>query len=79
MSDKTIPADFDAGDRAKRVAASTKIRETIAEDTARLMRHAEKQNWGRCLGSPTLSGGVLVFHFEGGLKGIVQLPTGAKF
>ena len=79
MVDKTIPADFDAGDRAKRVAASTRIREDIAEDLAALLRHAEREGWGKLLGSPTLSGNVLIYHFESGKRGIIHLPTTADY
>ena len=77
MSDKSIPHDFDAGEREKRVVASTKIREDIASDLAALLRHAEREGWGKQIGSPTLSGRVLIYHFDSGRRGIVHLPSTA--
>lgn len=74
-----IPHDFDAADRAKRVAAATRIREDIAEDLAALLRHAEREGWGKQIGAPTLSGNVLIYEFEpSGKRGIVHLPSTAN-
>ena len=78
MGDST-PADLDAGDRAERGAAANGIREEIAEDLAARLRHADREGWGRLLGSPTLSGNVLIYHFESGKRGIIHLPTTADY
>ena len=78
MSIEEVPG-FDAGERAERVKASTAIREEIAEDTARLMRHAAREGWGEQVGLPVLSGNALVFHFENGKRGVVPLPTNTDY
>ena len=75
--DPLIPRDFDAGDRAKRVAEATNVREEIAEELAALLRHAHREGWGEQVGLPVLSGDCLVYHFQSGKKGIVHLPSTA--
>ena len=78
MSTEEVPG-FDAGERAERVKASAAIREEIAADTALLMAHAARENWGRQVGLPVLSGNCLVIHFSSGKRGIVPLPTNTDY
>ena len=78
--DPLISRDFDAGERAKRVADATRIREDIAEDYAALLAHAAREGWGKPVGLPVLSGDVLVYHFEpSGKRGIVRLPSNTDY
>ena len=78
MTFSEVPG-FDAGERAERVKASAAIREAIAEDTAKLMRHAAREGWGEQVGLPVLSGNCLVIHFSSGKRGIVPLPTNTDY
>ena len=71
--------DFDPADRARRVAAAASRRETIAEDTARLMEHAAREGWGEAMGLPVLCDNVLVYHFSSGKRGIVHLPQNTNY
>ena len=76
---KLIPADFDAGERADRVAEAKNCRELIAEGLADLLAHAKRMDWGEQVGLPILKGNVMVYHFAHGQRGFVKMPTGAKY
>ena len=75
----STPDNFDPAERAANAKDAEFRRNHIAESTARLMDHAERNGWGEVEGLPTMSGDCLVYHFSSGRRGIIRLPMGTEY
>lgn len=75
----SIPDGFDPEARAASIEAATKRHKAIERDTAKLLAYAKRAGWGPQVGLPTFQGNTMVYHFESGRRGYVQLPIGTEF